>query len=202
MSAQPVDFREPMARTRRRPEAAFAGLHRRPLRRPPASGATFDNINPATGRSLGAVAAGEQLDIDRAVASAPRRVPPRQLVAAAAEGAQEGAAEARRAHAREPRRAGAARDAGHGQAHFRQPRRRHSFRGELHPLVCRSGRQDLRRSRAHGPERARHHHARADGRGRRHRAVEFSAADGVAGRSARCSPAAIRWCSSPRRNRR
>jgi acyl-CoA reductase-like NAD-dependent aldehyde dehydrogenase len=35
-----------------------------------ASGATFANINPATGQSLGAVAAGEQLDIDRAVASA------------------------------------------------------------------------------------------------------------------------------------
>src|SRR5262245_12714344 len=37
---------------------------------PSASGATFDNINPATGRSLGPVAAGEQLDVDRAVASA------------------------------------------------------------------------------------------------------------------------------------
>jgi acyl-CoA reductase-like NAD-dependent aldehyde dehydrogenase len=35
-----------------------------------ASGATFDNINPATGRSLGAVASGDQADIDRAVASA------------------------------------------------------------------------------------------------------------------------------------
>ena len=35
-----------------------------------ASGATFDNINPATGRSLGSVAAGEELDIERAVASA------------------------------------------------------------------------------------------------------------------------------------
>ena len=35
-----------------------------------ASGATFDNINPATGRSLGPVASGEQLDVDRAVASA------------------------------------------------------------------------------------------------------------------------------------
>ena len=33
-------------------------------------GATFDNINPATGKSLGAVAAGDQADIDRAVASA------------------------------------------------------------------------------------------------------------------------------------
>ncbi len=36
---------------------------------PAANGATFDNINPATGRSIGAVAAGEQLDIERAVAS-------------------------------------------------------------------------------------------------------------------------------------
>jgi gamma-glutamyl-gamma-aminobutyraldehyde dehydrogenase len=34
------------------------------------SGATFDNINPATGRSLGAIAAGEARDIERAVASA------------------------------------------------------------------------------------------------------------------------------------
>ena len=37
---------------------------------PSASGATFDNINPATGRSLGAIAAGDTLDVDRAVASA------------------------------------------------------------------------------------------------------------------------------------
>ncbi len=35
-----------------------------------ASGATFDNLNPATGRSLGTVASGDQLDVDRAVASA------------------------------------------------------------------------------------------------------------------------------------
>ena len=35
-----------------------------------ASGATFDNLNPATGRSLGRVAAGDQLDVDRAVAGA------------------------------------------------------------------------------------------------------------------------------------
>src|SRR6478735_7408823 len=34
------------------------------------SGATFDNVNPATGKSLGPVAAGEQADVDRAVASA------------------------------------------------------------------------------------------------------------------------------------
>jgi 4-guanidinobutyraldehyde dehydrogenase/NAD-dependent aldehyde dehydrogenase len=37
---------------------------------PAASGATFDNLNPATGKSLGGVAAGDQSDVDRAVASA------------------------------------------------------------------------------------------------------------------------------------
>ena len=37
---------------------------------PSVSGETFDNINPATGISLGAVAAGGEADIDRAVASA------------------------------------------------------------------------------------------------------------------------------------
>ena len=37
---------------------------------PAADGATFENLNPATGKSLGAVAAGDQADIDRAVASA------------------------------------------------------------------------------------------------------------------------------------
>jgi acyl-CoA reductase-like NAD-dependent aldehyde dehydrogenase len=35
-----------------------------------ASGATFDNLNPATGRSIGAVASGDAADIDRAVAGA------------------------------------------------------------------------------------------------------------------------------------
>src|SRR5690349_16189642 len=37
---------------------------------PSANGATFDNINPATGRSLGSIASGDQVDVDRAVASA------------------------------------------------------------------------------------------------------------------------------------
>jgi acyl-CoA reductase-like NAD-dependent aldehyde dehydrogenase len=35
-----------------------------------ASGATFDNLNPATGKSLGPVASGDAADIDQAVASA------------------------------------------------------------------------------------------------------------------------------------
>src|SRR3954471_5789985 len=37
---------------------------------PAASGATFDNLNPSTGKSLGLVAAGDSADVDRAVASA------------------------------------------------------------------------------------------------------------------------------------
>src|SRR5687767_1623140 len=37
---------------------------------PSASGKTFENVNPATGRSIGPVALGEQADIDVAVASA------------------------------------------------------------------------------------------------------------------------------------
>jgi acyl-CoA reductase-like NAD-dependent aldehyde dehydrogenase len=37
---------------------------------PAEGGATFDNLNPATGRSLGAVASGDAADVDRAVASA------------------------------------------------------------------------------------------------------------------------------------
>jgi acyl-CoA reductase-like NAD-dependent aldehyde dehydrogenase len=37
---------------------------------PAASGATFDNLNPATGKSIGVVASGDQADVDRAVAAA------------------------------------------------------------------------------------------------------------------------------------
>ena len=64
-----------------------------------ANGATFDNINPATGRSLGTIAAGEQLDIDRAVASARAAFRRGSWAQQTAEGAQDGAAQARRAHA-------------------------------------------------------------------------------------------------------
>ena len=40
-----------------------------------ANGATFDNINPATGRSLGMISSGEQIDIERAVDSARADLP-------------------------------------------------------------------------------------------------------------------------------
>ena len=70
MSAKPApvsaeQWRERAAAIRPRSQVFIDGKFA-----PAASGATFDNLNPATGRSLGAVSAGEQADIDRAVASA------------------------------------------------------------------------------------------------------------------------------------
>ncbi len=68
MSASPIDVTQWRARA-----AALklrSGVFIDGRFAPAASGATFDNINPATGRSLGTVAAGEQLDVERAVASA------------------------------------------------------------------------------------------------------------------------------------
>ena len=73
---------------------------------------------------------------------------------------------------------------------------------ELHPVVRRGHRQDLRRGGAHGPELAGAGDARTDGRGGRHRAVEFpDDHGGVEDRPGRWRRA-TRWCSSPRRNRR
>ena len=72
MSAQPkpsqisaTQWRERAAATKPRSNVFIDGRFV-----PSVSGATFDNINPATGRSLGAVASGEARDIERAVASA------------------------------------------------------------------------------------------------------------------------------------
>ncbi len=101
MSAQPVvsinEWRDRAAALKPRSQVFIDGQFA-----PAASGATFDNINPATGRSLGAVAAGEQADIDRAVASARAAFRKGSWAHAATEGAQEGAAQARRSDAREP----------------------------------------------------------------------------------------------------
>jgi acyl-CoA reductase-like NAD-dependent aldehyde dehydrogenase len=68
MSAKPVsaaEWRDRAAALKPRSQVFIAGRFA-----PAASGATFDNLNPATGKSLGAVASGDQADIDRAVASA------------------------------------------------------------------------------------------------------------------------------------
>ena len=81
------------------------------------------------------MAAGEQLDIDRAVASARAafrtgswsQQPPKARKKVLLKFAE--------LILGEPGRARAARDARHGQAHLRQPERRHSRRRELHPLV-------------------------------------------------------------------
>jgi acyl-CoA reductase-like NAD-dependent aldehyde dehydrogenase len=68
MPAQPVisatQTRERAAALKRRTQAFIDGRFAAA-----AHAAPFDNINPATGRSLGVVAAGEQLDVERAVAS-------------------------------------------------------------------------------------------------------------------------------------
>ena len=53
-----------------------------------------------------------------------------------------------------------------------------------------------------GPARPGAGDARADGRGRRDRAVELPDADGGVEDRDRCWPPAIRWCSSRRRSRR
>ena len=168
-----------MARARRRAEAAFAGLHRRPLR---ARGERRhvrqhqSRHRPIAGHGRGRrTARHRSRGRERA-----RRVPPRQLVAAAAEGAQEGAAASSRSSCSRNREELAlleTLDMGKPISDSLAvdiPSAANCIR-----WYARSGRQDLRRSRAHGPERARHHHARAHGRGRRHRAVEFPAADGV-----------------------
>ena len=59
------EWRERAASIKPRSQVFIAGKFA-----PAMNGATFDNINPATGQILNAVAAGEQPDIDRAVASA------------------------------------------------------------------------------------------------------------------------------------
>ena len=69
MSAKPAitaaQWRERAASLKPRAEVFIAGRFL-----PADDGATFDNINPATGKSLGAVAAGGAVDIERAVQSA------------------------------------------------------------------------------------------------------------------------------------
>ena len=160
-----------------------------------ASGATFDSRQ--SGDRRGARAGRGLRHARTSTRPWPRRAPRFAiglLGEAAARGAQEGAAAVCGADPREPRRAGAAGDAGHRQAHPRQPERGHSGHRALHPVVRGSDRQDLRRSRAHGSRRAGADHARAAGRGRRDRAVEFPAASWRRGRSGRFSRRAIRWC--------
>jgi acyl-CoA reductase-like NAD-dependent aldehyde dehydrogenase len=68
MTASPaIDWHQRAASIRPRGEALIDGK-----RVAAASGASFDNLNPANGRSLGPVAAGDAADIDAAVAAARR----------------------------------------------------------------------------------------------------------------------------------
>src|ERR1041384_4403515 len=68
MSAQPItsasEWHARAAQSKPRSQVFIDGKFA-----PAMNGATFDNITPAPGKSLGPVAAGEQADIDRAVAS-------------------------------------------------------------------------------------------------------------------------------------
>ena len=142
MSAQPVisatQWRERAATLKLRSGVFIDGRFV-----PAANGATFDNINPATGRSLGTVAAGEQLDVDRAVASARAAFRRGSWSQAAPKVRKRVLLQVCRAPAGEQGRAGAAGNSRHGQAHRRQPERRHPVGRELHSLVRRSGGQDL-----------------------------------------------------------
>ncbi len=117
-----------------------------------AAGATFDSINPATGKLLARVAAGDTPDVDRAVKSAR---------AAFNAGSWAGQAPAERKtmllrfaelilkHGEE---LALLETLDMGKPITRQPADRHPRRCTLHALVRRSHRQDLRRGGAHGPD--------------------------------------------------
>ncbi len=116
----------------------------------PVSGVTFDCISPIDGRVIANVAAGDAPDIDAAVASATGQPSSAGDWSRRAHGTQARAAAFRRERSARARGTRADRDAGHGQAHPRQPGGGRAIHGPLHPVVRRSHRQDLRRGRAHG----------------------------------------------------
>ena len=109
----------------------------------------------------------------------PRRIREGHLGEHAAGPAKAHHAEARRPHDEEPRGAGAARDARHGQADRLLDHGRHPGLSQHHPVVRRGDRQDLRRGRPDPGQRRRHDHPRGRRRGRLRRAVELPAADGL-----------------------
>ena len=79
-----------------------------------ASGATFDSINPATGKLLARVAAGDEEDINRAVAAARAAFRKGSWANLAPAKRKQRPAAVRRADRQARRGAGAARDARHG----------------------------------------------------------------------------------------
>ena len=136
---------------------------------------TFDDHSPIDGRLLTKVARGDVGRHRRRGGRRARRVRGPALGRQVAGGAQAHADQVRRPGAQECGRAGAARNARHGQADQVQPERRRAVVRQLHPLVRRSDRQDLRRNRADQRQQPGADHARTGRRGRRHRAVELPA---------------------------
>ena len=146
--------------------------------RPAQSGARFVTENPATGRPLAEVAAGDAADIDLAVQGGAAGVRRRALVAPLP-GRPEGRAPPLRRPARgEPRGAGHARFARGRQADHRLPRRRPPGHGPDLPLVRGGDRQAVRRRRADRARRRGPDPARADRRRRGGRALELPDPDG------------------------
>ena len=169
-----------------------------------ASGQTFDCVSPIDGKVLGRVAAGDAADVDRAVrARARRRSRPasgrarapaeRKKILLEAGGADDGA----------PRRAGAARDARHGQAHRRARRRSTSpARPTASPGTPRAIDKVYDEIAPTDPSALAMITREPRRRRGRRRAVELPAATWRRGRSGRRSPPATRWCSSRPSSRR
>ena len=146
--------------------------------RPAASGAVFENVNPATGEAFGTVAACDAADVDLAVTAARR--------AFEAGSWSRAAPETRKAGPPPPRRPGPCQHRGAGGS--REPRQRQDDQGlpardrqrgaDLLPVVRRADRQDLRQGRADRREHRRSHRQGAHRRRRPGPAVELPAADG------------------------
>ena len=146
-----------------------------------ARGETFDCVSPIDGRVHRARSrAAVPTDIDAAVASARRAFDDGRWAQQAAGAAQARAAALRRKDPRREGRAGAARDARHGQADPRFARgRRAAHCAQLSPGT-REAVDKLYDEIAPTPAQcARADHARADGRDRRDRAVELPDDHGV-----------------------
>ena len=115
-----------------------------------ASGATFDSHQPGHRQAAGARCLGRHRGHQPRGGRGARGVSQGQLGQSCRPPSASACCSALRSSSQAHRGARAARDARHGQAHHRQPERRHPRRGALHPVVCRGHRQDLRRSGAHG----------------------------------------------------
>ena len=144
------------------------------------SGETFDCVSPITGGRSRRSPSCDSADVDRAVAARARAFESGSWSRAAPQAAQEGPAAGSPTLMRGARRrAGAARDARHGQADPRQPPgRRARSPPKRSPTTARRSTRSTTRSRRPSSVERRDDRARAARRRRRGRAVELPAADG------------------------